>query len=101
MPLLEQELLKALEQRLTGREDCLILREAGRIHPLCGIYKKTVIPVLEQMREQEIHKIRPLFEQVKTTYIDLEELGFSADMVENVNTCQEYEALRERSKVIQ
>ncbi|MCH1983652.1 molybdenum cofactor guanylyltransferase [Ruminococcus sp. OA3] len=101
MPLLAGELLEALVNRLTGDEECLILRADGRLHPLCGIYRKTVLPVLEQMREQKVHKIRSLFDRVKTTYIDLEEMGFSVDMVENVNTQQEYETLKERNKVSQ
>jgi molybdopterin-guanine dinucleotide biosynthesis protein A len=95
MPLLTEEFLSAFEDRLTGTEDCMILRAGGRIHPLCGVYKKTVIPVLEQMRRQELHKIRLLYERVNTTYMDLEELGFSADIVENINTPREYETLTE------
>lgn len=96
MPLLEPSLLQAMEQRLTGAEDCLILTSEGRIHPLCGIYKKTLLSRLEEMRKMDIHKIRLLFDYVKTVYVDLEDLGFSKKYIDNINTQQEYKTLRER-----
>ncbi|WP_230398620.1 molybdenum cofactor guanylyltransferase [Novisyntrophococcus fermenticellae] len=96
MPLLKPSLLQAMEQRLSGMEDCLILTSEGRIHPLCGIYKKTLLPAFEEMRKKEIHKIRLLFDHVKTVYVDLEDLGFSEKYLDNINTQQEYESLRKR-----
>ncbi len=94
MPLMESSLLLAMKAALTDKDDCLIICDRDYIHPLCGIYKKRVLPALEAMRRQGIHKIRPLFDRVKTRYIDIGDLGFSGNLLKNINTIQEYEELR-------
>lgn len=90
MPLMDTSLLLAMKAALGKNDDCLIVCDKEHLHPLCGIYKKTILPVLYDMRREEIHKIRPLFSRVKTRYADVRDLGFSSRLLTNVNTMQEY-----------
>lgn len=90
MPFLTAPLLNALAQRVTGGEDCLVLRRDGRPEPLCSIYSRTAIPALQAMRAGEISKIRLLYDRVRVRYVDLESLGFSDAAVANINTAEDY-----------
>lgn len=97
MPFLNAGFLKALCIRLEGTEDCLTLTKEGRPEPMCSIYSKKMLPVLEEMRAQSIRKPRLLFDKVNTRYVELEELGVSPELISNINTPEEYRnILREK-----
>jgi len=72
---------------------CLILRAGGKIQPLCSIYSKKALPEIEKMREKEEYKLRILFDRVDTKYVDIKDLGFTKNMVMNVNTQDEYQVI--------
>ena len=93
MPMISPEFLQALVSRLTGEEDCLVLRKEGRPQPLCSVYAKRILPTVEKMRRDREHKPGLLFQRVNTRYVDLEELGFGEAVIANVNTPEEYEQL--------
>lgn len=78
---------------------CMVLRAGGRIQPLCSIYSKKTLPAIELMREKEEHKLRILFDRVDTRYVDIENLGFTIDMVTNINTRDDYkEMINDKNK---
>lgn len=90
MPGITPEFLNILMEH-SGTEDCLIVTSHGKIQPLCGIYSKSVLPVLEEMRQQEEKKPRMLFDKVKTVYFELDHFKIDDSVIENVNTREEYE----------
>ena len=93
MPMINREFLRELVLHVTGQEDCLVLRKEGRPQPLCSVYAKRILPVVEKMRKNQEHKPGLLFERVNTRYLDLEELDVDASVIANVNTPEEYEQL--------
>jgi molybdopterin-guanine dinucleotide biosynthesis protein A len=81
---------KAFLQNLceaSGMEDCLIVREEGQLHPLCGIYDRSALDGIVKMREHGERKMRLLFDRVKTAYYDVP----VRKELENINTPKEYE----------
>lgn len=100
MPFITRELLIALAEKLLGKEDCLVLRKQGRPEPLCSVYSRKILPVLEQMRLHEEHRLISIFDRCLVRYIDLETMGISLDTVENVNTVEEYLRLPENKGVV-
>ncbi|MDO4338449.1 MAG: molybdenum cofactor guanylyltransferase [Eubacteriales bacterium] len=90
MPFLNAEFLNLLCTQLEGTEDCLTLTKEKRPEPLCSIYSKKLLPVLQEMRAQSIRKPRLLFDRVNTRYVELEALGVSPELVSNINTPEEY-----------
>lgn len=108
MPLLSREFIRRLIAQIPApgtREElqavsfasgsrkelqAVIPRAEGRIHPLCGLYAKSALPVLERLRRQGEHKVRRLLEELRVCCVDVEELGFSSGVLENVNTPEEY-----------
>ena len=95
MPRISPALLKAAAEQVQGREGCLVLTLNGNPEPLCSIYSRKVLPALGEMRKGPVHRIRPLFDKVETRYVAIEDLGFNALEVSNVNTPEEYKKYRE------
>lgn len=99
MPFLNAEFLNLMCTQLEGTEDCLALTKEKRPEPMCSIYSKKMLPVLEEMRERSIRKPRLLFDRVNTRYVELEALGVSPELVSNINTPEEYrKILREKQE---
>ncbi|KIR02027.1 molybdopterin-guanine dinucleotide biosynthesis protein A [Lachnospiraceae bacterium TWA4] len=90
MPFINREVLNKLANLVTGEEDCVVLCVDGKIQPLCSIYSKKVLSVLEQMREKEIHRPRLLYKSTITKYVEISELDEDAIAVDNINTKEEY-----------
>ncbi len=55
-------------------------------HPLCGAYKKELLPILEEMIKEDKHSLKELFRQ-----IDVKKITFKSDKIfENLNFYHEY-----------
>lgn len=93
MPMVDRDFLRDFTEQVTGEEDCLVLCRDGRPQPLCSIYSKRLLPLLEKMREEGEHKPGLLFGRAKSRQIELSELGYGYEVVENVNTPEEYAVL--------
>lgn len=92
MPLITKELLTSV-LKVYDNEDVLVLRSNDRIHPLFGIYSKRIYGIVNDLRNQDIHKIMRIYDKCNTRIIDIEELGFSVDVLANINTREDYERL--------
>lgn len=97
MQYLERDFLKKLTGTLQGSEDCLVLKSPHGLEPLCSIYSKNVLDPLKQMRTEGLHRLRFLYDQVHTRYVDAQDLGVSEEyvlrMVSNINTPPDYNRL--------
>lgn len=96
MPLLNKEFIHAFANADMGQANVMIAAANEKYHPLCGIYKKTCIPVIERMFEQEKHSIKALLEESGSILLHVEEMGFSSDILSNVNTEQEYQNIKKK-----
>lgn len=85
--------LQAFAAELEPEDRCLVLRSGGLLEPLCSIYHRDALPWLEQMRRAGNRRPRALFDAVPTRYVDVENLGWDPNVVANINTEQDYEAL--------
>lgn len=67
--------------------DAIVYRHKGRPEPLLGVYRRTVLPVIEEMLAEGLGKLRVLLDRVDTDYVDAPQ---TLDKVfRNVNTPQE------------
>lgn len=89
MPYLTRAFVNALAARYSGSGN-LVLTNGGRNEPMCSIYCRECAPVIEEL--QSAGRMRPafLFDRVPTEYVSIGELGFSPDLVRNINTAEEY-----------
>jgi len=86
LPHYSRELAQYLAEQYEPELDALVLRDGtGRMHPLCGVYAKRCLPVLEAHLSTGRFKIMRMLEHVRMKMITLPAY-FSDSVFENLNT---------------
>lgn len=91
MPFLNKEVLNYLGN-YEFNNDALIPIVDGKIQPLCGIYKKDILSVIEKMINKKDYRLKNLLFSIDTKYININD----KDNFSNINTVEEYEKLIRR-----
>lgn len=99
MPCLTGQFLQYMAEQYKG-EDCLVLTRNGRWEPMCAIYNRRILPVIEKMRRENRRKIGMIYEEAEVRALPLEETGFEEKYVTNINTPADYGKLRNRNTEI-
>lgn len=94
MPFLTAGFLHALAARYPG-EGNLALAYRGRPEPLCSIYCRDCLPVIDRLLAEGRAKPSLLFAQVPTVFAAFEETGFPEQVLRNINRMEDYRAIRE------
>jgi molybdenum cofactor guanylyltransferase len=98
MPLMTAEFLGwLLEQSVNGTQFATLPRPAGRTQPLCAVYRREMLPTIEQALAAREYKVDRVFTQVPTRYLSDSEIraaGFSEEIFLNVNTPEDFELLK-------
>lgn len=94
MPLFSEEIAKGLIR--TGEEvDAVICRDrTGKLHPLCGVYSKRCLPIIDSMIAKENYRVSDIMKMVPSKVFSLDTSDFSDALLSNVNTPEELAALR-------
>ena len=94
VPLFSGELAHFLAQALTEEWEAVIpVTRDGREHPVCGVYRKAILPRLRAQLESGDGRMRTLLAALSTRRLPLSETPFPDRCLTNVNTPQIYEAL--------
>ena len=88
--------LRGFTACLRPEDRCLVLCDGELLEPLCSVYHKDALPVLERMRREGVRRPRAVFSALPTRYVELSALGYGPDIVRNINTRAEYAALLEQ-----
>ena len=90
-PFVNQTVIEAMYKQDKGNNDVIVAQSPSGTQPLCGIYKRSILPLAYQQLEKNNHKLHDLLSLVKTLYVPFEEdKPFS-----NLNHPEEYrEALQ-------
>ena len=67
--------------------------EDGKIHPLCGVYRKSVLPVLEEQILSGRNKVMEALNKLHVKYVTIDS-SIGAQQLFNVNTPQDYEKIK-------
>ncbi len=91
MPMIGQEEIETLRRRYRQQQpDILIARSPRGLEPLCGIYRRSILPCVHTLLKQSQHRMRALLDSVKTETVYFENITRFA----NINTPEEYHAVR-------
>lgn len=93
MPFLKKELVCYMAEHLSSDFDCYCLVDEDHVHPLCAIYSKRMLPVIEELIEKGQYRLLNILNRVRTKYISLEYTCFDKKVVRNINTRDEYRKL--------
>lgn len=87
MPLIDSDsVMEVVREWQRHPQEITIAEANGRIHPLFGIYPKSVLPVLTQMILEENYRVMNLLQLTTVHIVKLS----SPDRFRNINTVKEY-----------
>lgn len=97
MPLFVRGLGEYLRCFLTDDCDAAVVRDrAGRVHPLCGIYRKRAVDVLRRQLDEGDFRMTAALEKLRVRTAPLAHSAYGEEVVANVNNPEEYAALVRR-----
>jgi len=86
-PFVNKAMIDAFLTVELGDHDAIIARTKSGMHPLCGIYSRSLeLPFYNMIREDN-HKLGKLLKNSNVFYVDIED----EDLLMNVNTPDEYQ----------
>lgn len=94
VPLFSADLAKALIMADTGYDAVVCRDRAGHLHPLCGLYSKQCLPVIEELIAQENFRVSSVLNMVNSTILSLDPTNLSDALLTNVNIPETLDALR-------
>lgn len=92
-PLIKLELIKYLVSKVDSNYQVVVPKVKGYFEPLCAIYSKDCIPIIEGMLKKKFFKISKLFSEVNTRTVEdsiLKKYDPSLHSFFNINTEEDY-----------
>ena len=90
MPFVNREIAEYLAEFISSDYDCYVVTDEEHVHPLCAIYSKRVLPVIEELIREKRYKLIEILDRVRTKYVSLKYTDFDRRIVRNVNTKDEF-----------
>jgi molybdopterin-guanine dinucleotide biosynthesis protein MobB len=94
MPFLTKAVPEYLTEFFCSDYECYVPVLDSRAEPLCAVYKKSVFKTVENQMKTGDLKLSHLFESVSTKFIPIEKSLLDKKNFVNVNTPEEYSALK-------
>ena len=85
-----QELAEILEEAGTDTDAVIPVSEDGREHPLCAVYRKSYIPLLEEQLAAGDLKVRDALAKLRVQYVKSDPLTDGERKLTNMNDRGEY-----------
>ena len=67
----------------------------GKIHPLCGVYRKSVLSVLEEQIVSDRNRVMEALKKLRVKYVTIDSPDQEKQLA-NINTPEEYERLKNK-----
>lgn len=80
------------EERVDAYDAVISVGEGGKIHPLCGVYRKSVLPVLEEQIVSDQNRVMAALKKLRVKYVTVDSPA-RARQLANINTPEDYEKL--------
>jgi molybdopterin-guanine dinucleotide biosynthesis protein len=93
MPFIKGSLVEYMTQFISSDYDCYVIMDDKRVQPLCAIYSKKILNVVEEQIEKGDYRLVDILELTRTKYIELKYTCFDKKVVRNINTRDEYKRL--------
>jgi molybdenum cofactor guanylyltransferase len=95
MPFVSTELIRHIVDAASGA-NATVPTMNGRLQPLCGLYSRRCLPIIEQSLNNGIYKLQRVLEELEPTIVPLTpDLSFFAsNLLDNLNTPADVEQAR-------
>ena len=91
-PFVDAKTIEKIMQIDISEYDAVIAESPSGIQPLCGRYKKSILPLVQKHYTEGNHKLQSLLHQAKTVTLDFED----DSVFSNLNHPEEYEKALKR-----
>lgn len=101
LPNFTRRLPELLARSMPHWAQAVICRDQGlRLHPLCGIYRRSLLPQLEECLSQGRRRVMDLLDKVPYTALDVGQ-ELPREVFFNMNTPQDYQTALERFRFVE
>ena len=90
MPFINRDIADYIAEFISSDYDCYVVTDGERIHPLCAIYSKKVLPVIEELISRGRYRLTDILNAVRTRQISLKYTSFDTKILRNINTKDEF-----------
>ena len=90
MPFINKELVEYMSGFINSENDCYILHDGKRMQPLCAIYSKKLLPLIEQLISEGKYRPAEIINNSNAKIIELKFSKFDEKIVKNINTKADY-----------
>ena len=97
VPKVEESLLRVLMAGRTAEAEIVYpVTSDGRMHLTCALYRKSLLPVLEQHIAAHDYRLRSLLDKCRAAIVPLDSVqdSFLEDMLANINTPEDLENVK-------
>lgn len=92
VPFISSELMSYLAT-LEDKVDAIVPNVGGYLHPLCAVYRKSALSIIEKAVEEDIRKVRRVLKALSVLEVkeeDLKQFSDPGQCFRNINTPEEY-----------
>ena len=86
-PFIDRDTIKRLFEANTPNTQAIISKSPNGIEPLCGVYKKSILPIAKNQLAQNNHRLNDLLRAIDTTFVEFSD---SSSFL-NMNYIEDYE----------
>jgi molybdopterin-guanine dinucleotide biosynthesis protein A len=97
MPKVTASFIRKLCARLDEDTDAVIVqKEDGRWFMTGAVYSRRVLPQLKKQIQEKNYRMRSFLDPKRVKLLSFEELGEASDILDNINTPEDYEKLTQK-----
>lgn len=87
-PNINKKFIKKILEAVDTEYDAILVKDnSGHLNSLCGVYKKSLLPLFKEAIEKERYKVLGIRDKIKIKILEFKEEEFNIDFVlKNVNT---------------
>ncbi|MCL2618953.1 MAG: molybdopterin-guanine dinucleotide biosynthesis protein B [Defluviitaleaceae bacterium] len=85
MPNLTAELVEFMAEFISADYDCFVLKSESSIQPLCAIYSKSLVPLIDSLFRAKKYSPLAVFDSSRVKYIPLKYSRFGESVIANIN----------------
>ncbi|MCL2398518.1 MAG: molybdopterin-guanine dinucleotide biosynthesis protein B [Defluviitaleaceae bacterium] len=104
MPKLQSELIEFMAEFVSSDYDCFVFKSVinfqERVQPLCAIYKKSLVPLIEKLIGEGKYSLHELCAGARTKYIPMKYSRFDESVLVNINFPSDFSELTRKKPII-
>lgn len=92
MPFVKKRIFDCLSQFIEDYDAVIVKEQNGRIHPLCGIYKKSIYKIVEEQIHTHNYRIMNFLDRINVKYVIVDSIDEL--LLVNVNTLEDLNRIK-------